>query len=124
MSNKDKRADEIVEETMKSIYEDISDIEKEEGCSESGKEFEEESEGVFEEGERQETEAERAYRKHKFRKKLAIIMCSIFGVLTVVYVGIALYFGSHFMFYELPDKFNQLLDDFLQLKNLSYHPTT
>ena len=99
MSNEDKRADEIVEETMKSIYEDLDNLAKEEEHSESGEEFERELEEEQEFEEPEETEAERAYRKHKFRKKLAIIIGSIFGVLTVVYVGIALYFGSHFMFY-------------------------
>lgn len=99
MSNEDKRADEIVEETMKSIYEDLENLDKEEEHSESGEEFERELEEEQEFEEPEETEAERAYRKHKFRKKLAIIIGSIFGVLTVVYVGIALYFGSHFMFY-------------------------
>lgn len=107
MSNKDKRADDIVEETMKSIYEDLDNLDKEEEHSELGEEFEreleEESEEFEEEQEfeepEEETEAERAYRKHKFRKKLAIILGSIFGVLIVAYVGIALYFGSHFMFY-------------------------
>ena len=99
MSNEDKRADEIVEETMKSIYEDLDNLDKEEEHSESGEEFERELEEEQEFEEPEETEAERAYRKHKFRKKLAIIIGSIFGVLTVVYVGIALYFGSHFMFY-------------------------
>lgn len=99
MSNEDKRADEIVEETMKSIYEDLDNLDKEEEHSESGEEFERELEEEQEFEEPEETEAERAYRKHKFRKKLAIIIGSIFGVLTVVYVGIALYFGSHFLFY-------------------------
>lgn len=90
MSNEDKRADEIVEETMKSIYDELDNLNKE-----KSEVFEEEKE----EGKRQETEAQRAYRRHKFRKKLAIILGSIFGVLIVIYVGIALYFGSHFMFY-------------------------
>lgn len=113
MSNEDKRTDEIVEEIMQSIYDDLDNLDKEEERSESSEEFEreleeeseefeeeqeEEQEEEFEEPE-EETEAERAYRKHKFRKKLAIILGSIFGVLIVVYVGIALYFGSHFMFY-------------------------
>lgn len=90
MSNEDKRTDEIVEEIMQSIYDDLDNLDKEEERSESSEEFEKPEE---------ETEAERAYRKHKFRKKLAIILGSIFGVLIVAYVGIALYFGSHFMFY-------------------------
>ena len=69
----------------------------------SREEYEEEPEEYEEEPEeteeKPETEAERAYCKHMFRKKLAIIFGSIFGVLIVIYVGIALYFGSHFMFY-------------------------
>ena len=114
MSNEDKRADEIVEEIMKSIYDDLDNMEKEkkisEECVEEPEEYEEEPEGYVEEPEeyeeepeeteeKPETEAERAYRKHMFRKKLSIIFGSIFGVLIVIYVGIALYFGSHFMFY-------------------------
>ena len=98
MSNEDKRADEIVEEIMKSIYDDLDNMEKEkkisEECVEEPEEYEEEPEETEEK-----PEAERAYRKHMFRKKLAIIFGSIFGVLIVIYVGIALYFGSHFMFY-------------------------
>ena len=43
MSNEDKRADEIVEETMKSIYEDLDNLDKEEEHSESGEEFEKRS---------------------------------------------------------------------------------
>lgn len=52
-----------------------------------------------EDGEEEETEEEKAYRKHKFRKKLAIILGSIFGVLAVVYLGFAFFFSSHFMFF-------------------------
>lgn len=52
-----------------------------------------------EDGEEEETEEEKAYRKHKFRKKLAIILGSIFGVLVVVYLGFAFFFSSHFMFF-------------------------
>ena len=49
--------------------------------------------------EEEETEEEKAYRKHKFRKKLAIVLGSIFGVLVVVYLGFAFFFSSHFMFF-------------------------
>ncbi|WP_418540908.1 L,D-transpeptidase family protein [Massilistercora timonensis] len=49
--------------------------------------------------EEEETEEEKAYRKHKFRKKLAIVLGSIFGVLAVVYLGFAFFFSSHFMFF-------------------------
>ena len=52
-----------------------------------------------EDEEEEETEEEKAYRKHKFRKKLAIVLGSIFGVLAVVYLGFAFFFSSHFMFF-------------------------
>ena len=52
-----------------------------------------------EDDEEEETEEEKAYRKHKFRKKLAIVLGSIFGVLAVVYLGFAFFFSSHFMFF-------------------------
>ena len=62
MSNKDKRADDIVEETMKSIYEDLDNLDKEEEHSELGEEFEreleEESEEFEEEQEFEEPEEE------------------------------------------------------------------
>ena len=49
MSNEDKRADEIVEEIMKSIYDDLDNMEKEkkisEECVEEPEEKEEEPEG-------------------------------------------------------------------------------
>ena len=68
MSNEDKRADEIVEEIMKSIYDDLDNMEKEkkisEECVEEPEEYEEEPE---ETEEKPETEAECAYRKHMFR---------------------------------------------------------
>ncbi len=48
MSNEDKRADEIVEEIMKSIYDDLDNMEKEEkiseDCVEEPEEYEEEPE--------------------------------------------------------------------------------
>ena len=47
----------------------------------------------------EETEAEKAYRKHKRRKKIGIIAGSIIGVLAVIYIGLAVYFGSHFIFF-------------------------
>lgn len=103
MSNEEKRAEEIIDETMQSIYDEIEDMEKEEENftldEESDVEAETEEEWEEESEAESETEAERAYRRHKTRKKLAIIFGSIFGVLIVAYVGIALYFGSHFMFY-------------------------
>lgn len=139
----DKNADEIIQETMKEIYEDLdkekafekeedfldeedtetdeedfldeedfpgvvetdSETENEEAEEESQEEESQEEEVQEEKApeisdeEEEETEAEKAYRKHKFRKKLAIILGSIFGVLAVVYLGFAFFFSSHFMFF-------------------------
>lgn len=143
----DKNADEIIQETMKEIYEDLdkekafekeedfldeedtetdeedfldeedfpgvvetdSETENEEAEEESQEEESQEEEvqeekapeisDEEEDEEEEETEAEKAYRKHKFRKKLAIILGSIFGVLVVVYLGFAFFFSSHFMFF-------------------------
>lgn len=139
----DKNADEIIQETMKEIYEDLdkekafekeedfldeedtetdeedfldeedfpgvvetdSETENEEAEEESQEEESQEEEVQEEKApeisdeEEEETEAEKAYRKHKFRKKLAIILGSIFGVLVVVYLGFAFFFSSHFMFF-------------------------
>ena len=54
MSNEDKRADEIVEEIMKSIYDDLDNMEKEkkisEECVEEPEEYEEEPEETEEIG--------------------------------------------------------------------------
>lgn len=143
----DKNADEIIQETMKEIYEDLdkekafekeedfldeedtetdeedfldeedfpgvvetdSETENEEAEEESQEEESQEEEVQEEKApeipdeeddeEEEETEAEKAYRKHKFRKKLAIVLGSIFGVLAVVYLGFAFFFSSHFMFF-------------------------
>ena len=142
----DKNADEIIQETMKEIYEDLDkekafekeedfldeedtetdeedfldeedfpgavettpESENEEAEEESQEEESQEKEVQEEEApeipdeeddEEEETEEEKAYRKHKFRKKLAIVLGSIFGVLAVVYLGFAFFFSSHFMFF-------------------------
>ncbi len=100
------------EEDLEEDFLDEEDLEKEEDFQEEAEEAleeeldkdsaedqtdilnpEEESE------EEEETDAEKAYRKHKFRKKLAIIIGSIIGVIAVVYIGFAVYFNSHFMFF-------------------------
>nr|WP_106788558.1 L,D-transpeptidase/peptidoglycan binding protein [Massilistercora timonensis] len=83
--------------------EDEEDEEPEEGEPEEEKPEAEESEGDSPEEdeleEEEESEEEKAYRKHQFRKKLAIILGSIVGVLAVVYLGFAFFFSSHFMFF-------------------------
>lgn len=129
MSDKDKRAEEIIEETMQEIYEDLEQSEalKNEGEEvdlaeqldrafgddpgedeeemeldleeEDEDEAESDFEDIEEDEEDEETDAEKAYKKHLRRKKAGIIVGSILGVLAVVYIGIALYFGSHFMFF-------------------------
>lgn len=96
------------EEDFPGVVETDSETENEEAEEESQEEEPQEEESQEEEapeipdeedGEEEETEEEKAYRKHKFRKKLAIILGSIFGVLAVVYLGFAFFFSSHFMFF-------------------------
>lgn len=153
MSDRDKRADEIVEETMKEIFDDInnSDVfkETENGYEEvetaqdsdyDEEEFEEllhemmeevkENEDLDDEDEIDDDEYDEdeldedmeeyddetddeivddvdKHRSRKGRRKkggkgkktAAIITGSILGVLLLVYVGLAVFFNSHFMFY-------------------------
>lgn len=96
------------EEDFPGVVETDSETENEEAEEESQEEESQEEEVQEEEapeipdeedGEEEETEEEKAYRKHKFRKKLAIVLGSIFGVLAVVYLGFAFFFSSHFMFF-------------------------
>ena len=97
------------EEDFPGVVETDSETENEEAEEESQEEEPQEEEVQEEEApeipdeeedeEEEETEEEKAYRKHKFRKKLAIILGSIFGVLAVVYLGFAFFFSSHFMFF-------------------------
>mgnify|MGYP006907179211 FL=1 len=135
MSKNDKRADEIIEETMRELYGDlhkseIRDSIDEDDFDEDG--FEEFDEDDYEEishrkakkthaagydekpdyedfedfeGEEGEVEsdavkeASKAYKKRRRKKKAGKVIGTIVGILAVVYIGIALYFGSHFMFY-------------------------
>ena len=93
------------EEDFPGAVETTPESENEEAEEESQEEEPQEEEVQEEEApeipdeEEEETEEEKAYRKHKFRKKLAIILGSIFGVLAVVYLGFAFFFSSHFMFF-------------------------
>lgn len=89
-----------VETTPESENEEAEEESQEEESQEEEVQEEEAPEIPDEEdGEEEETEEEKAYRKHKFRKKLAIVLGSIFGVLAVVYLGFAFFFSSHFMFF-------------------------
>ena len=72
-----------------------------------------------EDGEEEETEEEKAYRKHKFRKKLAIVLGSIFGVLAVVYLGFAFFFSSHFMFFTTINGTDVTLKSVSQVEDVS-----
>lgn len=47
----------------------------------------------------EEDEAEKELRKHRRRKKMGIIAASVLGVLVLIYLGFALFFSSHFMFF-------------------------
>ena len=93
------------EEDFPGAVETTPESENEEAEEESQEEEPQEEEVQEEEApeipdeEEEETEEEKAYRKHKFRKKLAIVLGSIFGVLAVVYLGFAFFFSSHFMFF-------------------------
>ena len=88
------------EEDEETDEEDFLDEEDFSGAVETdGSQDEEDPETESEEEEEEETEEEKAYRKHKFRKKLAIILGSIVGVIVLVYLGFALFFSSHFMFF-------------------------
>lgn len=53
---------------------------------------------IDDEEEYEETEAERELRLHRRRRKAGIIVGSILGVLAVIYIGVSIYFGSHFIF--------------------------
>lgn len=147
MSDTDKRADEIIEETMKEIYEDLNKSENEkledmeaapedmveestskdigESDEESNKDFEDYSEADEEEedededdgkpwdgfgarhnsdiisldDEDDEVDADKEEKKKSRKKKAAIIAGSIIGIIAVVYIGLAVYFSNHFMFF-------------------------
>lgn len=130
MSDNNKKADDIIEETMQEIFDGLNkaaqeaqaqadessvteekidlvdeasdDNPDEEDSEESSEEeLEEELDDDMEEveEEREETEAEREYRLHMRRKKIGKITAIVVGVIAVIYIGIALFFGSHFMFF-------------------------
>ena len=45
-----------------------------------------------------EEEADKAIKKHKAKKKIAISLGIIFGVLAIAYIGLSIFFTSHFFF--------------------------
>ena len=112
MSNTEKRKEDIISETMRELYDSIE--KKENSKIEDIKPEEIEAEEIeVEEIEAEEIEAEEidvketeedmnegeASEKHNnIRKKLLIILGSVFGTFILVYIGFAIFFGSHFMF--------------------------
>ena len=135
MEDRDKKADEIVEETMKEIFEDLNNSEAFQETEDKNEEIymdsdyipsdddsstteELEEDDDFEDSDEEEDDdqadmEEKAARKKKHKKTAAIIIGSIFCVLLLIYVGFAIFFNNHFMFYT---KINGI--DF-SLKNVS-----
>ena len=143
MGDTGKRADEIIEETMKEIYDDLNssdafketdddyedsqeeeinmedddsadvsdadDILETDGFDELDEEGslveyddiedEELEYDELEDGDMEETDIEKAEKKKKRKKTAAIVAGSIIGVLVLIYVGFAIFFSSHFMFF-------------------------
>ena len=126
MGDKEKNADEIIEETMKEIYRDVQslnddleldadtdidvgnfDDEEFEGVSEDDYEEEYEEDEAMQDEEYEEDEvtpdeeempSEKVPVKKSGKKKAAVIAAVIIGVLILVYAGFAIYFNHHFMF--------------------------
>lgn len=143
MGDTGKRADEIIEETMKEIYDDLNssdafketdddyedsqeeeidmedddsaDISADDGVLEidrfdeiddedSLEEFddikdEELEYDELEDDDMEETDIVKAAKKKKRKKTAAIVAGIIIGVLVLIYVGFAIFFSSHFMFF-------------------------
>ena len=143
MGDTGKRADEIIEETMKEIYDDLNssdafketdddyedsqeeeidmedddsaDISADDGVLETDRFDEIDDEDSLEEyddikdeeleydeledDDMEETDIEKAEKKKKRKKTAAIVAGSIIGVLVLIYVGFAIFFSSHFMFF-------------------------
>lgn len=143
MGDTGKRADEIIEETMKEIYDDLNssdafketdddyedsqeeeidmedddsaDISADDGVLETDRFDEIDDEDSLEEyddikdeeleydeledDDMEETDIVKAAKKKKRRKTAAIVAGIIIGVLVLIYVGFAIFFSSHFMFF-------------------------
>lgn len=123
MNDTEKRAEEIIEETMKDIFDDLNDsdafgtsdskADAEETFSETDMDSHESSDADMEEDEDKDeeyddeeydddddelTDEEKADRKKKRRKIIGIVLGSILGIVVLLYIGFAIYFNSHFMF--------------------------
>ena len=143
MGDTGKRADEIIEETMKEIYDDLNssdafketdddyedsqeeeidmedddsaDISADDGVLETDRFNEIDDEDSLEEfddikdeeleydeledDDMEETDIVKAAKKKKRKKTAAIVAGIIIGVLVLIYVGFAIFFSSHFMFF-------------------------
>ena len=143
MGDTGKRADEIIEETMKEIYDDLNssdafketdddyedsqeeeidmedddsaDISADDGVLETDRfdeiddedsleeyddiEDEELEYDELEDDDMEETDIVKAAKKKKRKKTAAIVAGIIIGVLVLIYVGFAIFFSSHFMFF-------------------------
>lgn len=143
MGDTGKRADEIIEETMKEIYDDLNssdafketdddyedsqeeeidmedddsaDISADDGVLETDRFDEIDDEDSLEEyddikdeeleydeledDDMEETDIVKAAKKKKRKKTAAIVAGIITGVLVLIYVGFAIFFSSHFMFF-------------------------
>lgn len=143
MGDTGKRADEIIEETMKEIYDDLNssdafketdddyedsqeeeidmedddsaDISADDGVLETDRFDEIDDEDSLEEfddikdeeleydeledDDMEETDIVKAAKKKKRKKTAAIVAGIIIGVLVLIYVGFAIFFSSHFMFF-------------------------
>ena len=143
MGDTGKRADEIIEETMKEIYDDLNssdafketdddyedsqeeeidmedddsaDISADDGVLETDRFYEIDDEDSLEEfddikdeeleydeledDDMEETDIVKAAKKKKRKKTAAIVAGIIIGVLVLIYVGFAIFFSSHFMFF-------------------------
>ncbi len=107
MGDKDKRAEEIMEETMNEIMDDLDqtgafeETDPEIEYLDEDDEFEDE-ESFFDEEDAEDVEEiseEKTVKKKKRKKKALIIAGCILGVLILIYVGFAIYFNNHFMFH-------------------------
>ncbi|BDF04378.1 L,D-transpeptidase family protein [[Clostridium] hylemonae] len=82
---------------------DEDDVESNEDDFEPGEDDVESNEDDFEsdedDGEEEETEAEKELRRHRRRKKAGIIAASVAGALILIYIGFAVFFSSHFIFF-------------------------
>ena len=143
MGDTGKRANEIIEETMKEIYDDLNssdafketdddyedsqeeeidmedddsaDISADDGVLETDRFDEIDDEDSLEEfddikdeeleydeledDDMEETDIVKAAKKKKRKKTAAIVAGIIIGVLVLIYVGFAIFFSSHFMFF-------------------------